>query len=227
MIVGESKPIEEIIESVKEYNNVMVVGCQTCVAVSHTGGDKAAGELAESLTHVFKDSKTPHLFKSTSLERQCEKDWIIPFFDSVENVDAILSLGCGAGVQTMADVFRKIPVIPGLNTTFLGALDQQGVLNEKCVGCGDCILGLTGGICPVARCAKSLLNGPCGGSSNGLCEVSIVAGRDIECAWHLIIERLSELGQLDNYSKIGRLKNWSASNAGGPRQLVNFLEHQA
>ncbi len=223
MIVGEHKPIEEVIESIKDYKNVMVVGCQTCVAVSLTGGDKEARELAESLTYVFKDNKTEHSFNSTSLERQCEKDWIIPFFEDVEGVDAILSLACGAGVQTMADVFKDIPVIPGLNTTFLGALDHQGILNEKCVGCGDCILGLTGGICPVARCAKSIFNGPCGGSSKGLCEISISVGRDVECAWHLIIERLTERGQLENYSKIAKRKNknWSASHSGGPRQLVH------
>ena len=221
MIVGEHKPIEEVIESVKEYKNVMVVGCQTCVAVSLTGGDKEAKELSESLTHVFKDNRPKHSFKSTSLERQCEKDWIIPFLESVEDVDAILSLACGAGVQTMAAVFKDIPVIPGLNTTFLGALDQPGILKEMCVGCGDCILGLTGGICPVARCAKSIFNGPCGGSSKGLCEISISIGRDVECAWHLIIERLAERGQLDNYSKISKRKNWATSNCGGPRQLVH------
>ncbi|MCK5838026.1 MAG: methylenetetrahydrofolate reductase C-terminal domain-containing protein, partial [Desulfobacula sp.] len=153
-------------------------------------------------------------------ERQCERDWIDPFFDLPEGVDAILSLACGAGVQTMADAFRGIPVLPALNTTFLGALDQPGILNEKCVGCGDCLLALTGGICPIARCAKRLLNGPCGGSSNGLCEISISMGREVECAWHLIVERLKELGKLDNYEKISELKNWSPGGSGGPRQLV-------
>ncbi|MBT3388525.1 MAG: hypothetical protein HN417_11375 [Desulfobacula sp.] len=107
------------------------------------------------------------------LERQCEKDWINPFFDLPKGVDAILSLACGAGVQTMADIFKGIPVLPGLNTTFLGAQDQAGVFNEKCAGCGDCLLGLTGGVCPIARCAKKLFNGPCGGSTNGKCEISI------------------------------------------------------
>ncbi len=220
MIVGEHKPVEEIIESVKEYKNIMVVGCQTCVSVSLTGGDKAARELSDSLTHVFKDSKKPYLFQSTSLERQCEKDWIKPFFESVEGFDVILSLACGAGVQTMADSFDDIPVIPGLNTTFIGALDQPGILNEKCVGCGDCVLALTGGICPVARCAKSIFNGPCGGSNKGLCEISISVGREIECAWHLIVERLAKQDKLDNYSKIGKHKNWTNSNNGGPRQLI-------
>ena len=221
MIVGEHKPIEEIIESVKEYKNVLVVGCQTCVAVSLTGGDRAAKTMTKALTHAFKDSKTPHFFEDSILARQCEKDWIESFFDLPKGVEAILSLACGAGVQTMAAVYKSIPVLPGLNTTFLGALDEPGILNEKCAGCGDCLLGLTGGICPIARCAKRLLNGPCGGSSNGKCEISISLGRDVECAWHLIVERLKKLGKLDNYEKISKAKNWTPGGAGGPRQLVH------
>ncbi|WP_457551575.1 methylenetetrahydrofolate reductase C-terminal domain-containing protein [Desulfobacula sp.] len=220
MIVGEHKPIEEIIESVKEFSNVLVVGCQTCVAVSLTGGDKAARSMAQALTHAFKDYKTLHIFENSVLERQCEKDWIEPFFDLPQGVDAILSLACGAGVQTMADIFKGIPVLPGLNTTFLGAQDQTGVFNEKCAGCGDCLLGLTGGICPITRCAKKLLNGPCGGSTNGKCEISISTGRDVDCAWHLIVERLKELGKLDNYEKISEMKNWTPGGFGGPRQLI-------
>jgi len=221
MIVGEHKPIEEVIESVREYKNVLVVGCQTCVAVSLTGGDRAARSLTEALSNAFKDSKNLHIFENSMLERQCEKDWIEPFFDLPEGVDAILSLACGAGVQTMADAFKGIPVLPALNTSFIGALDDPGVLNEKCAGCGDCLLGLTGGICPIARCAKRLLNGPCGGSAQGKCEISMTVGRDIECAWHLIVERLKELGKLDNYEKISETKNWSPGGAGGPRQLLH------
>ncbi len=224
MIVGEQKPIDEIIESVKEYKNVLVAGCQTCTAVSLTGGDRAAGLLTKALVHAFKDYKTNHYFEKTVLERQCEKDWIESFFDLPKDVDAILCLACGAGVQTMADVFKGIQVLPALNTTFIGALDQQGMLNEKCAGCGDCLLGLTGGICPIARCAKQLLNGPCGGSSKKKCEISISLGRDVECAWHLIIDRLKELDKLDNYEKISMARNWSSSSAGGPRQLIHTEE---
>ena len=106
MIVGEHKPIEEIIESIKDFSNVLVVGCQTCVAVSMTGGDRAARLMTEALTYAFKESKTLHIFENSMLERQCEKDWIEPFFDLPQGVDAILSLACGAGVQTMADIFK-------------------------------------------------------------------------------------------------------------------------
>jgi hypothetical protein len=110
-------------------------------------------------------------------------------------------------------VFRGVPVIPALNTTFLGALDGQGLWREKCHGCGDCVLTRTGGICPISRCAKRILNGPCGGSSKGKCEIS----PDVDCAWHLIIDRLSELGRLGDYEKITPVKDWSVDRGGGPR----------
>ena len=220
MIVGEHKAIEEIMEFVKDYSKVLVLGCRTCVSVSLTGGDRAARLLAEALSHAFKANDTPHVFQHASIERQCERDWIAPFFDLPEGVEAILSLACGAGVQTVADEFRGIPVLPALNTTFIGALDQRGRLDEKCVGCGDCVLALTGGICPIARCAKRLFNGPCGGSSQGKCEISISVGREVPCAWAQIINRLSELNKLENYEKISAVKNWTNSGAGGPRQLI-------
>ena len=221
MIVGEPKPIEEIIELVKDYTNVLVVGCQTCVSVSLSGGDLAARQMTEALSMAFRDDKKLHIFENDMLERQCERDWIEPFFDLPEGIDAILSLACGAGVQTMADAFKGIPVFPALNTTFIGALDQPGVLDEKCAGCGDCVLGLTGGICPIARCAKRLFNGPCGGSADGKCEISISIGREVACAWHQIIERLEDLGKIDSYLKIAEVKNWMPSGSGGPRRLVH------
>lgn len=138
-----------------------------------------------------------------------------------KGVEAILSLACGAGVQTMADAFKGIPVLPALNTTFIGALDIRGQLDEKCAGCGDCILALTGGTCPIARCAKRLFNGPCGGSSKGKCEISISVGREVPCAWHQIIDRLVELNKIENYEKISAVKNWTNSGAGGPRRLIH------
>ena len=113
-----------------------------------------------------------------TIERQCEPDFIRSFLTLPDGTDAVLSLACGAGVQTMAAAFDPLPVIPALNTTFMGANREPGVWQEMCRGCGDCMLAYTGGICPIARCAKSLFNGPCGGSKNGSCEVR----KDIPCA---------------------------------------------
>ena len=138
------------------------------------------------------------------------------FFDLPEGVDAILSLACGAGVQTMADIFKGIPVLPGLNTTFLGAQDQAGVFNEKCAGCGDCVLGLTGGVCPIARCAKSLMNGPCGGSAEGICEVN----KTTECIWDTIVRKKIESGRLEDLIGMKPIKSWKTARDGGPRRSI-------
>ena len=150
-----------------------------------------------------------------TIQRQCETDLLKSFLDIPPDTDLILSLACGAGVQTLAETFGHLPVIPALNTTFLGALDEQGVWRERCQGCGECILAHTGGVCPIARCAKRLLNGPCGGSSKGKCEI----GGDVECAWQLIIDRLKSMGRLDEYGKIFPLKDWRTDSGGGPRSM--------
>lgn len=219
MIVGNQKPFTEIMAAIFGYRNVLVLGCGTCVSVCLTGGDKEAHILANKLLQANRDQANPPTFSVDTVERQCERDMIRSFLNIPAGTQAILSLACGAGVQTVSDVFEELPVIPALNTTFLGALDEPGVWNEKCVGCGDCILTDTGGICPMARCAKKLLNGPCGGSANGKCEISAVTGRDVECIWQLIVDRLIRRGKLEDYNKIRSPKNWSNGIATGPRRL--------
>jgi len=215
MITGKLKPLDEIAASISRYRKILILGCGTCVTVSLSGGDRAAEDLARELAHPRFFDGNPPAFKVDTILRQCEKDLVTAYLDIPSDTEAILSLACGAGVQTLAEVFGTMPVIPGLNTTFLGALDEPGILREKCYGCGDCILASTGGICPVARCAKRLLNGPCGGSSNGKCEIS----KEVDCAWQLIIDRLKALDRLDEYEKLSPLKDWSADRGGGPRSL--------
>ncbi|MBN1627666.1 MAG: methylenetetrahydrofolate reductase C-terminal domain-containing protein [Deltaproteobacteria bacterium] len=216
MIVAEPKPLQEVALSVSGYKNVLILGCGTCVTVCLTGGDKEAHILAEELSaSTYFDGKPPSFIVKT-IERQCEKDMVEAYLDIPQDIDAILSTACGAGVQTVSEVFKDIPVLPALNTTFLGSFDEPGVWREKCQGCGNCILALTAGICPIARCAKRLLNGPCGGSSKGKCEIN----PDIDCAWHLIIERLERLGRTDHLSRIIPARDWSTDRDGGPRKLV-------
>ena len=220
MIVGNQKPLSEIVSTISGFKKVLVMGCGTCVSVCLTGGDKEARTMAKSLTHVMGDDAPEFIVRT--IERQCEKDWLEPFMKIPEGTDAILSLACGAGVQTLASVYKNLPVLPALNTTFLGAMDEPGVWNEKCVGCGDCVLAFTGGICPVARCSKKLFNGPCGGASHGKCEISPLLGRDVDCAWQLIIERMMALGKMDEYIKIRTAKDWMPESANGPRRLVKI-----
>ncbi len=214
MITGKGKPFEEILSSVERYKNILVVGCGSCVSICLSGGDREANALARDLAAHGSNGSRREVQVRTIL-RQCEADVVKNFLDIPAGTEVILSLACGAGVQTLAEVFGKVPVIPALNTTFLGALDEQGVWHEKCQGCGQCVLAHTGGICPIARCAKRLLNGPCGGSSGGKCEI----GGEVDCAWHLIIDRLKRMDRLEEYGKLFPLKDWSTDQSGGPRSM--------
>jgi hypothetical protein len=151
-----------------------------------------------------------------TIERQCEDAFIDLLAPRVPDYDAICSLGCGAGVQALAERFPKMPVYPGLNTQFMGILESQGVWTEKCSGCGNCRLGEFAGICPITRCAKRLFNGPCGGSRDGKCEVH----PDLECGWQLIYDRAVNLGNLDRFERIVPPHDWSTGLDGGPRKVV-------
>jgi ferredoxin len=216
MIVAEQKPLAEIKAMVEGYRRVLAVGCGTCVTVCFAGGEKEVGILASALRMATQLDGHGVDIDEVTVQRQCEWEYIDPLQDRLDSYDAILSLGCGVGVQTLAERFPNIRVLPALNTKFMGLPVEQGVWEERCQACGDCILDRTGGICPIARCSKQLLNGPCGGSQNGRCEIS----PNIPCAWHLIWERMSALGMLDRLLEIQPPKNWSASRDGGPRRII-------
>jgi ferredoxin len=216
MIVAEQKPFEEIKGLIAGADNVLVVGCGTCVTVCFAGGEKESGILATSLRMATKIDGAPQAVTHTTVQRQCEWEYVDPLAAQIEQADIVLSLGCGIGVQALAERFPKAIVVPGLNTTFMGLPTEQGVWEERCAACGSCVLGLTGGICPIARCAKQLLNGPCGGSQNGLCEI----GHDTPCAWQLIYDRLQAQGRLHLLMDIQPAKDWSTSRDGGPRRIT-------
>jgi ferredoxin len=215
MIVGEQKPFDEIWEMVKGHRQLTVFGCNTCVAVCHQGGNKEAEILASLLRMRATQEGVTMEIVDGGIERQCEH----PFFEAaqtlMEGSEAVLSLACGIGVQFVAGKYPSTPVYPALNTTFLGDVQAEGVFTEKCQACGDCVLGVTGGVCPVSRCCKRLFNGPCGGSTAGKCEIS----KEIDCAWQLVVDRLEALGKLDDYEKIVPIKDWSKDRAGGPRRF--------
>lgn len=216
MIVGEQKPLEEIWEMVSEHKNVTVFGCNTCVAVCHQGGNKEAEILASLLRMKATQEEIDITFVDSGIERQCEHEFFEKTQELIEKSEAVLSLACGIGVQFMAMKYPATPIYPALNTTFLGDVIRPGHFTEKCQACGDCVLGLTGGVCPVSRCAKRLFNGPCGGSADGKCEIS----KDVDCAWQLIIDRLDAIGKLENYEKLSTIKDWSKDRAGGPRSFT-------
>jgi ferredoxin len=216
MIIAEQKPLEEIKGLIADARKVLVVGCGTCVTVCFAGGEKEAGILASSLRMSTKLDGNGKDVTHVTVQRQCEWEYIDPLAEQVGAVDLVLSLGCGVGVQALAERFPAKRVVPGLNTKFMGLPVKQGVWEERCQACGQCILHLTGGICPISRCAKRLLNGPCGGSQNGRCEIN----PDIPCAWQLIWERMTALGLQEQLLQIQPPKDWSTSRDGGPRRIV-------
>ena len=214
MIVGNLKSLKEIASSIAGYRKVTVLGCSGCVTVCRSGGDAEAHDLARQLSlPEHHQGAVPDLAVDT-IERQCENDLIKSYLKIPEGTEAILSVACGVGVQIVADVFEPLPVIPALTTTFMGGADEPGVWREKCHGCGDCLLALTAGICPIALCAKHLLNGPCGGSREGHCEVSI----DIPCAWARIYARLEKQGRLHLMDEFRTMRDWRKAGHRGPRE---------
>ena len=216
MIVGEQKPIEEIKKMVAPYGKLLVLGCGTCVKTCFAGGEDEVAALSPALRMALKKDGVTIEISEQTIERQCENEFIQEAAEAIDKCDAVLSLACGAGVQAMARRFVKSPVLPGVNTTFIGVQESAGIFTEECQGCGNCGLGTFGGVCPITRCSKKLLNGPCGGSQNGVCEVD----ENTECAWAQIIVRLNALGQIGNLRTYIPPKDWQSSISGGPRKLV-------
>jgi len=216
MIVGEQKPLAEIIAKVGPYRRLLILGCGTCVKTSFAGGEDEVAILASALRLAYKKSGRNVQIEEQTIERQCEDEFIKEAAPAIIDSDAVLSLACGAGVQMIASRFKKTPVLPGVNTIFIGVLEKQGLFIEKCSGCGNCIVDLFGGICPISRCAKKLFNGPCGGSRDGKCEVN----SETDCAWQLIIDQAKNCGQLDKLAAYIPPKDWHSSYAGGPRKII-------
>ncbi len=202
MIVAERKPFEEIKGMVAGYKKVLTIGCGTCVAVCLAGGSKEVETLNAELRLNFGKDKIE--FGSKTLERQCDMEFLEELDEIAGDYDAFVSMACGAGIQFLAERFPDKPVFPAVDTSFIGVNLDVGWYEEKCRACGSCVLGLTGGICPVTMCAKSLFNGPCGGTNNGSCEIN----KDQPCAWFKIYERLAAQGRLDQIKEISPPNDW-------------------
>jgi len=217
MIIAEKKPFPEIYEMVKGYKKLLVLGCGTCVTVCMAGGEKEVGILASSIRLANQQNKVSMEIAEATIERQCDREFFDAVSGQIEAADAVLSLACGVGVQFCSEIFEGRVVLPGLNTRFYGTNEQVGVWSERCAGCGNCVLDKFGGVCPIARCSKSLLNGPCGGSANGKCEVD---PENIDCAWQLIFDRMKKLGRLDELTTVEPPRDWNTGRDGGPGKVV-------
>ena len=216
MIVAKKKPIDEIVEEIKDYGKILIAGCNECVTVCEAGGKKEVAVLASALRMYSMNQGKEIKIDEVTLERQCDHEYLEEIRNIVDQYDAILSTACGVGVQFLAEKYLQTPVLPGVDTCFMGVTEERGIWTERCQGCGQCILARTGGICPVSRCAKRLFNGPCGGSTKGHCEID----KDLVCGWQLIVDRLNELGRMDDYETLSPIKDWSTERAGGPGKVV-------
>jgi ferredoxin len=216
MIVASPKSITELKSIIAGHKKVLFAGCGTCVTVCLAGGEREVSILSYAVRMARKLDGNPIEINQITIERQCENEFLKDLAGPASEVEAIVSFGCGAGVQAIAERLPNKPVYAGLNTQFLGVLEEQAIWTEKCLGCGDCMLAQFGGICPVTRCAKRLLNGPCGGSLETRCEVD----PDKPCAWQLIYERLKSIGQLERMEEIVPPKDWTPAWFSGARKII-------
>lgn len=219
MVITVQKPIEEILEHLKEQK-IFLVGCAQCATICHSGGEPEVKEMKKSLEEkgkVIVDwivlDPGCNLPKARTELRKKQK--------ALDESESILVLSCGLGNQVLTEITKKI-VHPGCNTLCIGAevktsLGPKGLIpnfEEQCSLCGECILETTGGICPLTRCSKGLLNGPCGGAKDGKCEVD----KEKDCGWQLIYERLKELGMLELLEKFQAPKDWSKKTT--PQKII-------
>ncbi len=211
--ITEQKPWEEILEMLGGVGKVYLIGCGTCATMCLTGGKSQVLEMKSKLEAAGKQV-TGWMVIPTVCD-ELTKYALEEEAEGVGAADGILAMHCAFGVQTLTLYADKL-VYPALNTMFIGIEESPGHFIEVCMQCGDCVLGKSAGLCPLVRCSKGLLNGPCGGSVEGKCEVS----PDIPCVWQTIVDRLQTLGRLDILEEIVPVRDWSVSNSGGPRRLA-------
>lgn len=211
MIITVSKPVDELLTMLQPFNRVFIVGCGECATVCQTGGEEQVKRMANEL------SKLKEVVGVTVIESPCDERLVrrdLKNTVEMNDIDAFLVMSCGVGVQTVSEATGAI-CIPALNTKFMGKVEKIGRFYERCRACGECILYETGGICPITRCAKGLLNGPCGGQADGKCEVGKWQN---DCAWVLIHQRLKEIGQLNRFKKFREPRDYQLK--AGPGEVI-------
>jgi hypothetical protein len=188
--ITKQKPIEEIEQQLEDIEKVYVIGCGTCATMTKTGGREEVLDMKESLQEMGKV-----VTGWTVIPTACDEmtgATIKENNGAIQGADCLLVMSCALGVQKAGSHNGK-PVIPALDTLFIGMEEEPGYFHEACDQCGHCVLGYTAGICPITACHKGLLNGPCGGTNNGKCEID----KEKDCAWTLIYRRLKEQDRLD------------------------------
>jgi len=203
MILTEKKELKQVIESLEKDKNIFLLACNGCPESAETGGKKALDEMKQELAKAGKK-----VVGEALIDFLCNKVLVgmrlVRYQGALQKADGVLIISCGIGVQAVSDVVGK-HVVPALNTISMGGFQGLWPSDERCEQCGECVLDLTGGVCPVTFCTKSLLSGPCGGTQDGKCEVD----KDKDCGWHLIYERLKKVGKLDNLKKFIKPRNYN------------------
>lgn len=216
MIVADRKPIDEILEMVADDHKILLLGCKGCVTVCNTGGQKEVEILASTLRIARKQQNRELTVDEQVIERQCDPEYVEQIRETCDQYDAVVSMACGVGPQFLSEAYPEQRIYPAVDTTFFGGAVSHGVWEERCAGCGTCIIHHFDGMCPVARCSKSLLHGPCGGSSNGSCEIA----KDVACIWDSIVKKKMEQGRLEDLLEIRPPKDWRTARDGGPRKSI-------
>ncbi len=216
MIVADRKPLEEILEMINGLSRIMLLGCKGCVTVCNVGGIKEVEILASALKIARKKNSEALEIDEQTIERQCDPEYIEQVKDKVMDYEAVVSMACGVGPQFLSEAYPNQRFFPAVNTTFFGGAVQHGVWEERCAGCGTCIIHNFDGLCPIARCSKSLLHGPCGGSSDAKCEIS----KDVLCIWDEIVEKKMRENRLEDLLVTRPAKDWRTARDGGPRRSI-------
>jgi ferredoxin len=198
--ITQKKPEEEIERLLEGLNRIFIIGCGTCVTLTRTGGEPEVRAMKAELSE-----KGKMVTGQTVVPVACDyltREFLSDFGEQINQADALLIMTCAFGVQTIARQLNKM-VVPALDTLFIGKETAVGLFDEICTQCGTCIIGETGGICPVTNCHKGLVNGPCGGTNHGKCEIDVAK----DCVWTLIYNRLQELGRLDSMRRYQKPRN--------------------
>ncbi len=214
MIVSKLKPFEEILGVLGPYRKIFLIGCGECATVAHAGGEPEIMTMKRQLESNGKIVTGWVIPRETCHIPLVKKELRI-HKDEIKETGAILVMACGAGVQAVAEA-TDLPVYTGVDTLFLGTIHRYGRFSEYCSMCGSCVLNETAGICPVTRCPKGLINGPCGGVlENGHCEVD----PEKKCVWVEIYERLKIRGELNHFTKLKEPRNFNATKKPGKLHL--------
>ena len=216
MIVADRKSLEEIQDMIKEYSKILLVGCKGCVTVCNVGGAKEVGILASALKIARKKDGNPIEIDEKTIERQCDPEYVEQIRDVYDQYDAVVSMACGVGPQFLSEAYPGQTFLPAVNTKFFGGAVTHGVWEERCAGCGTCVIHYYDGLCPIARCSKSIQQGPCGGSADGKCEIA----KDLECIWDTIVKKKIEQGRLEDLRTVRAAKDWQSARDGGPRKSI-------